>query len=410
MATLLTTTDTVAPALPSTEEEAVDLVRAAAAGPRPLHVFGRGSKAHHGPAGPADARGVSLQRLDRLIMHEPGDLVLGVQVGARVADVQAALAKHGQWLAIDPPYADATVGGVLATNSSGPRRLGFGTIKDQLIGLRVLGNTGVVTKSGGRVVKNVTGYDLHKLHVGGFGSLGMLLEANFKVRPLPEVSAAMVLSCADLSLTHRLLLDVWGSALRPVALEALDAGAAAGLRALVAGLPDGHALAVVGVEGSRPVIDRHVREVAAQSRGRAHAQVVLEGAAAAALWAGLRDLPATRARDVVVRVAARPHDLPALLDGFGRANPIASMQVQAGSGIARIALARRDDATDLGALVAGLNARAAERQGYAVVESAPLDLPGRAGLPWGGAGLATGRALKQAFDPRGVWNPGRIAL
>ncbi len=210
---------------------------------RPVHAVGSGTKRHHGPAPAADAVEVRLRRLDRITAHEPGDLVVTAQAGVLLADLQAELARHGQWLPIDPPYGEATVGGILAANSSGPRRLGYGTMRDHLIGLRVLGADGVATKSGGRVVKNVTGYDVHKLHVGAFGTLGIIVEANFKVRPRPEVSALAVFSCGSFAEAHRLLLEVHASPLRPVALEAH------GPRA------------TVGIEGTRAALERHLRDL-----------------------------------------------------------------------------------------------------------------------------------------------------
>src|SRR5712675_1298598 len=162
------------------EEELVELLHADA----PIQVLGSGTKRHHGPAGPA---------------------------GTRLVDLQAELAKRQQWLPLDPPYADATIGGILASNSSGPRRYGYGTVRDHLLGTRSVGADGVVTRSGGRVVKNVTGFDLHKLHIGAFGSLGIVTEASFKLRPKPDISAAFVFPCASVEEAHALLLRVFDS-------------------------------------------------------------------------------------------------------------------------------------------------------------------------------------------------------
>src|SRR6185295_18925680 len=174
---------------PQNEQELSDLVRAGS----PIHVFGSGTKRHHGAAAAGTGTSVCLRKLNRITEYEPGDLVVTVQAGTKLTELQAELAKRHQWLPLDPPYADATLGGILATNSSGPRRYGYGTIRDHLLGTRTMGADGVVTRSGGRVVKNVSGFDLHKLHVGAFGSLGIVTEASFKLRPRPEISAAFVL-------------------------------------------------------------------------------------------------------------------------------------------------------------------------------------------------------------------------
>jgi glycolate oxidase FAD binding subunit len=374
---------------PQTEEALTDLLRAFAAQGRSVRVAGGGTQLHHVPpfATPnpkpetlKPSVAVSMRGLNRIIHHEPGDLVISVQCGARLADVQAELAKHGQWLPIDPPYADATIGGILATNTSGPRRLAYGTMRDLLIGLRVAGPGGVVTKSGGRVVKNVTGYDVHKLHIGAFGTLGALLEANFKVRPKPDLSALFLLAFDRFVDAHAALLKIHASPLRPVALEALDTGAAEALRNIVgaqhaAPLP-GDALALVGVEGTQAVVDRHARDLPSVVGATQGSPLRVDGAAAAALWSALRDLPERRKAFVRVRVGAKPHDLPGVLAGC---IPRASAWARAGTGLAWLDL---DPAPGLPDRIAAWHAKAAAAGGYAVVESAPVGMPGREQLPW----------------------------
>jgi glycolate oxidase FAD binding subunit len=386
---------------PATEDDVIALVRD---GGVPLHTIGNGTKRHLGPA-VAGATVTSLRQLSRVTAYEPGDMVVSVQAGVRLLELQKLLAQRGQWLPIDPPYQDASIGGILATASNGPRRLGYGAVKDHLIGMRVVNGSGVVTKSGGRVVKNVTGYDLHKLHVGAFGSLGVILEAHFKVQPRPELSGAVMFGAADAEAAHRLLLEVWSSPLRPVALELLTAGAAAGLRGLAVGIPPADALAIVGIEGSRPVFERHLRELEAW-RPRTSGMTVLRGPAAEGLWTALRDAPDRRRDEITVRIGARPHDLPELLRPIAAA--AAGLQVSVGNGLAR-ALLRRAPAAQLAAVVQGWHQQAAARGGYAVVEAAPLELEGRAGLPFGVPGPALAQRLRQAWDPKQILNPGRIA-
>lgn len=355
---------------------------------RPVRPVGSGTKSRHGPR-PAEAERVSLRKLNRITSYEPGDLVLCVQAGARLADVQAELAKHGQWLPIDPPYAEATIGGILATNSSGPRRLAYGTMRDLLIGTRTVGADGGVTRSGGRVVKNVTGYDLHKLHIGAFGTLGIVVEANFKVRPRPEVSAAIVFARPTFPEAHKLALDIYASKLRPAALEALGGAAAARFSALVPGMTGGAALAIVGVEGTRRVLDRHLHELGG-------AQVFEDGRA----WNGFRDLPEKLEGFVRVRIGAKPHDLARLIpDGAG-------VSVHVGTGIARVDL---EPAEDLPKRIAEWNEKAAAVGGYAVAESAP-DFAARERMAWGPAGNALMKSIRQSADPKAILNPGGVCV
>jgi glycolate oxidase FAD binding subunit len=390
---------------PADEAALVQLVKAAGEGGFSLTTEGAGTKRHYGPAAPTsvDVRRVSLARLSRVTAHEPADMILSVQPGARLADVQRLLAAHEQWLPIDPPFADgATMGGVLATGSSGPRRHGYGTIKDQLLGVRVVGAAGQVTKSGGRVVKNVSGYDLHRPQVGAFGTLGVIVEAHLKVRARPQTSALWAFARPTLGSAHRLLLDVAATSLTPVALEALDAPEAALLRARVPGLPGDGALALVGVEGARETFEGHAHDLGARA-----AAVVLQDAVAAPLWAALAELPAAHAADVRVRVGARPHELPGLVAAL-EPGAARGVSVRAGLGLAYVSLA--PDAA-IAPTVARWRRLAEVGGGYAVIESAPLELAGRAELPFGASRAGgPGEALRRAWDPQGTLNPGRLAV
>jgi glycolate oxidase FAD binding subunit len=394
---------------PTTEAELAAIVTEAGQGGVALVTEGNATKRAFGPAASPRARRVSLRGLAG-VTHEAADMILSVDAGARLIDVQAQLARADQWLPLDPPFAQAgaTIGGVLATNSSGPRRLGYGTSKDLLLGVRVVGAHGRLTKSGGRVVKNVSGYDLHRPQVGAFGTLGVIARAHFRVCARPEVSALWALPCATLTEAHALLLEIDATALRPVALEALDADDA---RLLGAPLPPAEAVAVVGIEGTRATFERHARELASRAVRGVAAPALVEGAAANALWTALAELPARHADDVRVRVGARPHDLAALLGALELSRaPVRGVAVRVATGLAYVALAPAADARAIVALVERWHRLASARAGYAVVESAPLDLPERALLPFGETaprGLAA--AWRRAWDPRETLNAGRMA-
>jgi glycolate oxidase FAD binding subunit len=406
-----------APVTPASEEALAAAVKAGAAQGQPFVCEGSGSKRHHGPAAAAGARTISLRALSRVTGYDPADMVVSVQAGTRLQDLQRVLAEHRQWLPVDPPYPSATVGGVLATGSAGPRRLGYGTLRDALLGTRIMGLDGTVTRSGGRVVKNVTGYDLHRLQVGAFGALGILLEAHLRVSVRPAVSGALLVTLPGLAQAVRRLLELGAGPLRPVALEVIDGAGAAWLRPAVPELPEGPAVGIIGIEGSRALFDRHLRDLAAL-RAEARAAAVLEGPAAERLWGALRDAPGRTTGDVVVRIGARPHDLPGLLEMVDPALGVAAVGCHAGNGIARLRFRRPARASELAARLEELGRQARESHGYLVAESAPLDLPERELLPWrhpavaGGAEVAAAlaRKLKQAWDPQGLLNPGRTAL
>ncbi len=358
---------------PGSVEELAAIVRDSAARKRLLHTVGSGTKLHYGPPPPADAETVCLRGLDRITAHEPGDLVVSVQAGMRLADLQAALAAHRQWLPVDPPHAEATIGGILAANASGPRRLAYGTMRDLVLGMRVLGSDGTPAWSGSRVVKNVAGYGLHRLHIGAFGTLGVILEAALRLRFVPEVSSAAVFSCGSFEEALRLTLEVHASGMRPAALEAHDTRA------------------IVGLEGSLASFDRHLRDLGRLERP-------FEIAAGRAVWDELREPPRGLVR---LRVGARPHDLPAVMP------PGAHRRAHAGTGVACVEL---EPAANLPERIAEWHRKAAAYGGYVVAESAPADCPGRERLPWGLPGDGLMRAIRASRDPDEILNRGRLVV
>src|SRR5262249_49203738 len=173
---------------------------------------------------------LGLKRLDRVLEHEPGDLTATVEAGVTLGAFQAHLGRRGQWLSLDPAYRDvATVGGILASNASGPRRHLYGTCRDLLIGVTVVSADGTVVRGGGKVVKNVAGYDLPKLFVGSFGTLGVLVEATFRLRPRPDADRLVVSRFERLAESGAAARAVMASDLIPSALELVDAGASRAL-------------------------------------------------------------------------------------------------------------------------------------------------------------------------------------
>jgi glycolate oxidase subunit GlcD len=161
---------------------------------------------------------VSTQRLNQIIEHEPADLIAVAQAGVKLTDFNAKLAENGQWLPLDPPDdGRATIGGVVATGLSGPQQFGYGRPRNSVIGMKVVLADGSLIKAGGRVVKNVAGYDLCKLFTGSFGSLGIITEVNFKLRPRPECEATVRAPG-----TMEDLRTIINARLFPVAAEIID--------------------------------------------------------------------------------------------------------------------------------------------------------------------------------------------
>jgi glycolate oxidase FAD binding subunit len=173
---------------------------------------------------PPTKPGVALDTtaMNRVIDYPARDMTITAQAGITLAALQAELAKEGQWLPVDVPQPEkATLGGAIALNKSGPRRYGYGTLRDYVIGISFVTDDGVEVKAGGRVVKNVAGYDLMKLQIGAVGTLGVVTQVTLKVKPKPEASAAVVFGC-DAKHVPEVLDRLHGSASRPVAVELLN--------------------------------------------------------------------------------------------------------------------------------------------------------------------------------------------
>ncbi len=183
-------------------------------------VRGSGSKLGWGPAPRQVDVLMSTTRLNAVVAHRHGDLTATIQAGATLGDVNRALAQHRQWIPLDPPFADrATIGGLVATNDSGPRRHRYGSPRDLIIGVEFARADGRLAKGGGIVVKNVAGYDLPRLMTGSFGSLGVIVTATFKLYPLTAASRTLLAEPSSPSDLGALALKLAASHLTPTALE-----------------------------------------------------------------------------------------------------------------------------------------------------------------------------------------------
>jgi glycolate oxidase FAD binding subunit len=206
-------------AWPRSVEEASQVLRAAAADGLAVAVAGGGSKLGLGnPPERVDLM-VLTGGLDRVLEHAAGDLVVRAQAGVRLADLISALVPAGQMLALDPPEPRATLGGVVAANASGPRRLRYGTVRDLIIGITVVLADGTVARAGGKVVKNVAGYDLAKLFCGSLGTLGMVAEVIFRLHPRPAAASVVTLGVDGPTQAGQAVRRLLRSTLEPSAVE-----------------------------------------------------------------------------------------------------------------------------------------------------------------------------------------------
>jgi glycolate oxidase FAD binding subunit len=182
---------------PATREELCSALAAAAEAGRPVRFRGGGTKLGWPPAAPPDTLELSTAGLDRVLEHNAGDLTAVLEPGVPLAEAQALFAKEGQMLALDPPDGGATVGGVVATGDTGPLRGRYGGPRDLVVGMRVALSDGTLAKSGGKVIKNVAGYDIAKLFAGSFGTLGAIVEVSVRLHPVAPAAATAIGEAAD---------------------------------------------------------------------------------------------------------------------------------------------------------------------------------------------------------------------
>ena len=391
---------------PASADEVCRAVRAARAGGLALIPSGNATHLRIGwPPRRYDAA-LSVRRLGRILAHDAADMTVTVEAGVTVGALARVLAEQGQWLPLDPPRAaDMTVGGLLAADRSGPLRLAYGKARDWLIGVRVVTGDGELVRGGGQVVKNVAGYDLPKLFTGSFGTLGVIVEATFKVQPLPAAEALFAWPTATLDDALRRALTVDRSGVFPVLLEAVNEAAAESL-----GLPEGNGL-LVGCAGTQGHIDEQTRRLHELSGGDASR---LDDVHASALRRAVADFsePANE-EGIVARHSGLPTVLGALLPEVERAartrRIVAEIPAHAGVGVACCQLLGAPSDSALAAFATWLRDAARARGAWVVFEALPPELCGVVD-PWGfdAPALRLMRGVKRVLDPADIFSPGRF--
>lgn len=338
---------------------------------------------------------LDLSDLSSVVDYEPADLTASVQCGISIAALAARLTARRQFLPLDPLEGmSRSVGGVLATNGSGPLRYRYGTPRDLLLGVRFVQADGTVTWGGARVVKSVTGYDVPKLMVGSLGTLGVLVEATLRLHPLPEAEGAWLATFSSAEGAAAFLARVLDSTLQPSRLEILSDRAATTVAVSFGSVPE-----AVRAQGESVVA------LARREGGRTTETPP-------GFWSSLRALLADST--VLLKLAALPSDTAVLCGEIQRLGAglgiSAAIVGEAGNGILHVALKGTLPTAEWEArVVLLLRERLAPSGGSAVVERAPLPLKERLDV-WGPidpAALAIMKRLKTEFDPLGVLNPGR---
>ena len=356
---------------------------------------------------------LSTSRLDQVLEYEPADLTVTVEAGIRLATLQAKLAEHVQYLPLDPPYADrCTIGGITATNASGASRLRYGSARDRVLGMRVVQSSGTVVKSGGKVVKNVAGYDLNKLYLGSFGTLGLITEVSLKLQPLPEIERTVLLTFTETGEAINVGSEIAGSQLLPTFLNLFVNGAP-----FTAG---SESCLLIGLDGHPETVEWQVDSVktVAEQNGVISVEVY-EGQRQQELQGSMCAFPegGLDASTVISRANLRITDVGDFVNTTLEINESVSWQVRAmglmGNGVVYVIFSDFPDGEvpvqHVADTVVNLRDAAANVGGNLIVESAPTALKRQIDV-WGSVGrsLELMKAIKTKLDPIGLLNVGRF--
>ncbi|MDP8949271.1 MAG: FAD-binding oxidoreductase [Actinomycetota bacterium] len=379
---------------PGTVEETSELMKLASEGGLTAAPRGGGTKMSLGNPPRELNLVVGTVRMNGLVEHVPGDQVVRVEAGMRLEDLQDRLADAEQMLGIDPPEKGATVGGVVAANSSGPRRHRYGTIRDLIIGITVVLSDGTVAKAGGKVVKNVAGYDLSKLFTGSLGTLGIIASCNFRLHPRQAAARTVAVELSDTMAAQNAAQAIAHAQLVPSAVELYWSDDARLLSVLIEGIP--------------PSVEAQADTTSYLLRGFGEVRALSDEEADTL---GFPDPPGA-GDEVAVKISAPPAELAGVLDSVLGATERRGVTLRitghAGVGVTYVALSGGDEEAKV-QVVEELREIWVRRGGSVVVREAPLSIKQRLDA-WGPAGdyLGLTRRVKEKFDPRGVLNPGRF--
>ena len=376
-------------ARPGSTEQTADVMRVGADHDLAVVVRGSGTKLRWGARPERVDLVLDTTRMDKIVEHAAGDLIVVVGAGRRLDDLQADLARSGQWLAVDPARR-GTVGGVIATAATGPTRLLHGPVRDLLLGMTMVRADGVVAHSGGKVVKNVAGYDVGKLFTGSYGTLGVITQAAFRLHPLPEARRWVSVRVTDPDDIHALVQQIVHSQLVPTAVE-LDwpATGDATLCLLLEGIPP-------GVEG-RTCEALDLLGVGATA-----------GSEAPGWWGADPLMGGEVLLKVTHEIAGLAQLLGALDDACAATGLTAHLRGSVAVGAVTVGLGSPADAHAVARCVESLRQHAPTFGGSVVVLEAPGDFKADLDV-WGPVGgLELMRAVKHRFDPERLLAPGRF--
>jgi glycolate dehydrogenase FAD-binding subunit len=371
---------------------------------------------------------LDLSRMNRVLAYDPHDLTLGVEPGVRIEDLLRVLAEQNQFLPLAVPFADrATVGGIVAANSSSPLRHFYGGVRDFCLGMEFVTGEGVTSKGGGRVVKNVTGYDLHKLLIGSLGTLAVITRVNFRTFPLPPAQGMFVASFSDSESAFGFCRAIAQSVLTPQIVEVADPGAAHLVFSAKAParIAPQHWSVIISAAGQPTVVDRYARELGHMATAANAVEFVpLNDTEHFSVLARIREFPRlileAAPSATIFRIGVLPTAMSPLL---GRLSQLAAQNhvdlatLTRASGLVYAAFLPEEGNDVPFAALANTSSEVFQTCGkpeigaQAMLEWCPTEAKRAAGDVWGPSrqDFALMRRVKNVFDPQNVLSPGRFA-
>jgi glycolate oxidase FAD binding subunit len=378
---------------PTSQQEVAAVLKAVASAGLRVLPRGAGSKMEWGNPARAGELVLSLRRMNRVLEHAYGDMTTTVEAGCTFQQLQETLSVHGQRVALDPLWPDkATVGGILATNDSGPLRARFGSLRDLIIGVTLVLPDGTVAKSGGKVVKNVAGYDLPKLATGSLGTLGIITQAIFRLHPTPRESRTLTFSTPDIKTASQFVLAIQASKLVPTGVQ---------VRAQHSASCD----IDVRFEGTGVGCDCQCEQLLQMASGTTRID------SAGDVWKARETLWDGNSPAAVCKFTLLPTELQPFVEQL----TAVSVQEQTtwrlvaqavGLGLLRVEALHTDTLSDM---LRALRTSMENRRGSLSILSCPSEVKSKMDV-WGNAGdaLPLMRSIKAQFDPKGILNPGRF--
>lgn len=377
---------------PQTQEQLAEVITEAYRNKWRVLPCGNGSKLKWGALAEGFDIVVSTQHLNKIINHAVGDLTLTVEAGVKFADVQATLAKHNQILALNPTAPDsATIGGIIATGDTGSLRQRYGSVRDQLLGVTFVRADGQVAKAGGRVVKNVAGYDLMKLFTGSYGTLSIITEATFRLYPMQSASGTAMLTGSKEAISQA-ADTIRGSALTPTQADLLSAQLVSNM-----GLGKGLGL-IVRFESIPESVKEQLNQVLQVGEKLGLTSVVYSDTEEQNLWHRLPEqihLPESESA-ITCKIGVLP---TAAVKVLNQAD-LGLIHISSGLGTLRFDSEKR---------VLEMRELCELRSGFLSILSAPIEVKQKLDV-WGysGNGLELMRGIKKQFDSENILSPGRF--